>query len=50
MEVKNRKLFIWLPLLAAWVFDLLFWKKVPGISFALFIFDNRHHWPDPGIQ
>lgn len=37
MQTKNRNLFIWLPLLAAWTFDLLFWGKVPGISFAVFV-------------
>lgn len=37
MQLKNRELFIWLPLLAAWTFDLLFWGKVAGISFAIFV-------------
>jgi hypothetical protein len=36
--MKNKAIFIWLPLAVGWLFDLLFWDKVPGISIALFIF------------
>lgn len=37
MNLKRPKLFFWMTLAAAGVFDYLFWGKVPGISFALLI-------------
>lgn len=37
MTLKRPSLFIWLTLFVAWCFDLLFWKKTAGISFAIFI-------------
>ncbi len=33
--VKNRSMLWWTALLIGWSFDLLYWGKAPGISFAL---------------
>lgn len=36
--VLNRKsIFIWGVLLIGWLFDLLFWQKVPGISIPIYL-------------
>ncbi len=35
--VKHPKRILWLALIVAWSFDFLFWKKSPGVSFAIFI-------------
>jgi hypothetical protein len=37
MKLKSPGLFIWLPLLVGWLFDYLFWRKMVGISFAIFV-------------
>ncbi|MCE1255458.1 MAG: hypothetical protein LWX83_18160, partial [Anaerolineae bacterium] len=37
MNLKRASLILWLSLLAAWCFDLLFWKHEPGISFPIFV-------------
>lgn len=37
MPLKQLKLLGVLALVLAWSFDLLFWKKMPGISFFIFI-------------
>ena len=34
--MHNEKVLIWTSLLLGIAFDILFWKKVPGISFAIF--------------
>ncbi len=33
--VKNRSMLWWTALLIGWSFDLLYWGKAPGISFAV---------------
>jgi hypothetical protein len=37
MILKRPNIFIWVTILVAWSFDFLFWDKVPGISFAIFV-------------
>lgn len=37
MPIKQLKLLGGVALMLAWSFDLLFWKKMPGISFFIFI-------------
>ena len=37
MNLKRPNIFIWITILVAWSFDFLFWDKVPGISFAIFV-------------
>lgn len=34
--LKRIPVFIWTALFVGWLFDLLFWDKVPGISIAIF--------------
>ncbi|HKJ26841.1 MAG TPA: DUF4173 domain-containing protein [Anaerolineales bacterium] len=36
--LNNKSLYVWIVLAVGWLFDFLFWDKVPGISIALFIF------------
>lgn len=38
MNIKHRGWLIWTPVVIAWFFDLLFWKKAPGISFPILVF------------
>ena len=37
MDTKQKRWIIIIPLLVAWLFDLLFWKKSPGVSFPLIV-------------
>jgi hypothetical protein len=37
MNTKHRIRFLWVVLVIAWIFDFLFWKKAPGISFFLYV-------------
>jgi len=37
MTLKSRATFIWLTIAVGWVFDFLFWDKVTGISFPIFV-------------
>ncbi|MEJ2758061.1 MAG: hypothetical protein P8046_06205, partial [Anaerolineales bacterium] len=34
--LKRKSVFIWTVLFVGWLFDFLFWDKVPGISIAIF--------------
>jgi hypothetical protein len=36
MPVSPKRLF-WSSLIIAWIFDLFFWKKAPGISFFIYV-------------
>jgi len=35
--IEHPKRILWTAILVAWTFDFLFWKKSPGISFAIFV-------------
>ena len=35
--MKHPNRILWTAILVAWAFDFLFWKKSPGISFAIFV-------------
>jgi hypothetical protein len=37
MILKNRATFIWLAIAVGWIFDFLFWDKVAGVSFPIFV-------------
>jgi hypothetical protein len=37
MKIKHLSLVIWLSILVAWIFDLLFWKQAPGVSFPILV-------------
>ena len=37
MNTNQKRWIIIIPLLVAWLFDLLFWKKSPGVSFPLIV-------------
>jgi hypothetical protein len=37
MTLKNRATFIWLTIAVGWIFDFLFWDKVAGVSFPIFV-------------
>lgn len=37
MNIQHRTRLIWTAILIAWIFDLLFWKKAPGISFLILV-------------
>ena len=37
MIIKHCGWLIWTPILIAWFFDFLFWKKAPGISFPILV-------------
>jgi hypothetical protein len=37
MILKRSTTFIWVTIALAWFFDFLFWEKVAGISFPIFI-------------
>ncbi len=37
MNIQHKSRLIWAAILIAWVFDLLFWKKAPGISFLILV-------------
>lgn len=38
MNIKHKSRLIWTAILIAWIFDLLFWQKAPGISFLILVF------------
>ena len=35
--LKNKSTYIWAVLALGWLFDFLFWDKVPGISIAIYV-------------
>ena len=35
--LKRRSTYIWAALAVGWLFDFLFWDKVPGISIAIYL-------------
>jgi hypothetical protein len=37
MKILHRNHLWYIPLALAWIFDLLFWRKAPGISFPIFV-------------
>jgi hypothetical protein len=37
MKIQHRHHLWYIPLALAWIFDLLFWRKAPGISFPIFV-------------
>jgi hypothetical protein len=37
MNLQHKSRLIWSVILIAWIFDLLFWKKAPGISFLIMV-------------
>jgi hypothetical protein len=37
MEIKHSTRIAWSALIVAWIFDFLFWSKIPGISFFIFV-------------
>ncbi len=37
MKIKHISLIVWLSVLVAWIFDQLFWKRPPGVSFAILV-------------
>lgn len=37
MKLPHRSRIFWIPILVALLFDLLFWKKAPGISFFVLV-------------
>jgi hypothetical protein len=37
MILKRPTMFIWITIAVGWLFDFLFWEKVAGISFPIFI-------------
>ncbi len=37
MKIKHISLIVWLSVLIAWIFDQLFWKRPPGVSFAILV-------------
>ncbi len=37
MNLQHKSRLLWSVILIAWIFDLLFWKKAPGISFLIMV-------------
>ncbi len=37
MNIQHKSRLLWSVILIAWIFDLLFWKKEPGISFLIMV-------------
>lgn len=37
MNIKHKTRLIWFAIGVAWIFDLLFWQKIPGISFLILV-------------
>lgn len=37
MNLQHKSRLLWSVILIAWIFDLLFWKKEPGISFLIMV-------------
>ncbi len=37
MKIQHKSRLIWSAILIGWTFDLLFWKKAPGISFFILV-------------
>jgi hypothetical protein len=37
MNLQHKSRLLWSVILIAWIFDLLFWKKAPGISFQIMV-------------
>jgi|WetSurMetagenome_2_1015567.scaffolds.fasta_scaffold05333_3 hypothetical protein len=37
MNIQHKSRLLWSVILIAWIFDLLFWKKAPGISFLIMV-------------
>lgn len=37
MNIKHKSRLIWSAIFIAWIFDLLFWKKAPGVSFLILV-------------
>jgi hypothetical protein len=37
MIIQHKSRLIWSAILIGWIFDLLFWKKAPGISFFILV-------------
>lgn len=37
MNIQHKTRLIWLAIAVAWIFDLLFWQKTPGISFFILV-------------
>ena len=37
MNIQHKSRLLWSAILIAWIFDLLFWKKAPGISLLILV-------------